>query len=143
MSVLDHERYDLGHLTIRELLWVWRRRQLATNGRLFGRSGSRMSQREAAEALGLSAQAYRLLERGDTGTLSAAEVATIAEPIDRLEPTTGELCQIARRRSEELLVDVYESVGLSRPYYLRLERAGEARAVAFWEERGFRFPRLK
>jgi DNA-binding XRE family transcriptional regulator len=149
MSVLDSDRYDLGTLTDAEILWLWRHRQLATNGRLMGRSGpvmpmgrygAAMSQSEAAGALGISEEEYVKLEHGRTGNVSAAVVA-LAQPLEPITPTIAELCQIARRRSGELLVDVYESANLSRPTYLRAERLGDPRIVSFWEDRGFSFRR--
>lgn len=149
MSVLDTDRYDLGTLTDAETLWLWRHRQLAMNGRLMGRSGpvmpigrygAAMSQREAANALGISEKEYVTLEHGQANNVSAVVVA-LAQPLEPLTPTIAELCQIARRRSGELLIDVYESVNLSRPTYLRAERLGDPRIVAFWEDRGFSFRR--
>jgi hypothetical protein len=133
-------RYDLGYLTDAERLWIWRRRQLSRNGRTFGRAGPAMTQTEAAATIGVSYSSYRAIEAGLGARVLAAEVAAAAEPIEGLVPTQAELCAAARRRSGELLVDVYESLGVSRPWYLRLEREADPRVVAFWEERGFRFP---
>ena len=140
MSVLDADRFDLGSLTDAERLFLWRLRQVSQRGSTFGRAGAAMGQDEAAREVGLSHGAYRAIETGLGATVSAVEVARTAEPIEDLEPTVGEMCRVARRRSGELLVDVYEAVGYSRPYYLRLERAGDPRVVAHWEDRGFRFP---
>lgn len=140
LSALDVDRYDLSSLTDAERLFLWRHRQLNLSGRMFGRAGPAMGQDEAAREIGLSHGAYRAIETGRGIDVSPAEVARTAESIEDLEPTLGELCRIARRRSGELLVDVYDAVGYSRPYYLRLERAGDPRVVAHWEGRGFRFP---
>ncbi len=140
MSILDADRFNLGSLTDAERIFLWRHRQLNLSGRTFGRAGPAISQDEAAREIGLSHGAYRAIETGRGIDVSAAEVAQTAEPIEDLMPSVAELCRVARRRSGELLVDVYEAVGYSRPYYLRLERAGDQRVVAHWEDRGFRFP---
>ncbi len=131
------DRYDLGHLTDGERLWLWRRRQLSRYQRTFGRAGPGMTQEEAGAAVGVDYKRYRVLEAD--GQVSPTEAALVAEPIQDLEPTIPELCALARRRSGELLVDVYEAMGLSRPWYLRLERTADPRVVAHWAERGFRF----
>lgn len=140
LSVLDPDRFDLAQLSPAERLWTWRHRQKTETGRLFGRSGSAMNQAEAAAKLGIGLPAYRSLELGGSTALSAEDVVALIEALGPLNPTTGELCFLARRRSGETLTEVLESVGVSRMTFLKLERAGDPSLVRFWESRGYRFP---
>jgi transcriptional regulator with XRE-family HTH domain len=139
-KITDPVAYDLGRLTASEELVLWRFRQRSTNGRLFGRVGAGMSQAEAAAALGISRATYTRLEDGGSPRLSAQAAKTLLTALGPLRPTTGELCFIARRRSGLYLSEVESRVGVSRPRYHELERAGEETIVAFWEDRGFKFP---
>lgn len=132
---------DLSELTPAEALWLWRHRQRAADGRVLGRSGSAMSQDEAARALGITVKTYRTLELGGSASLSAVDVRAMSAALGPLRPTVGELCVIARRRSGMSLSAVVELSGVSRPWYLRLERNGDPSVVEMWESKGFKFPR--
>ena len=156
----DPARYDLGQLTAAERLFLWRHRQKATNGRLLGRNGSSMNQAEAAAHLGIGPKLYNKLENGGKVELRttfdcskptspgqiivrlyAGEDAThLIEALGPIEPATGELCFLARRRSGQMLMTLERELGVSRPRYHELERTGDPAMVRFWEARGFRFP---
>jgi transcriptional regulator with XRE-family HTH domain len=136
----DPGRYDLTALTAAERLFVWRHRQKTRSGRLLGRAGSAMSQAEAAAELGVSRGLYGKLENGLRSSLSAEEVESLATALEPLNPTLGELCFLARRRSGELLTALEKEVGVSRPQFHELERAGAAVILRLWMFRGYRFP---
>jgi DNA-binding XRE family transcriptional regulator len=102
-----------------------------------------MSQEEAASRLGLSVSAYAALELGYATALRADEVMSLIGPLGPLNPTVGELCVLARRRSGENVHQVTEAIGYSRVSYFRFERDGDPRVVSFWEDRGFRFPQAR
>ena len=145
----DPARYDLGRLTAAERLFLWRHRQRATNGRLKGRNGSSMNQAEAAALLGISPKLYNNLENRLSLRLFSEEACPecgwskwsfLLKRVEGVRPTRGELCFLARRRSGLLLMTLERELGVSRPRYHDLERAGDPAMVAFWEERGFRFP---
>lgn len=136
----DPTRFDLGYLTAAERLFIWRHRQMATNGRLLGRNGSMMNQAEAAARLGLGRRLYSRLENGQRTLLSAEDVKTLAEGLEPMKPSRAELCFLARRRSGQLLGDIEREVGVSRPWFHRMEREGDPTIIQYWEKRGFRFP---
>lgn len=140
LATLDPDRFNLGRITAAECLWLWRHRQRATNGRLLGRSGSAMNQTEAAAALGISTSSYCALEIGASTSLSADDVRALTAALGPLRPNAGELCLLARRRSGVSLRDVVADVGVSRPWYLKLEREGDPSVIAFWEARSYDFP---
>jgi len=135
------DKFDLSVLTPAEELWLWRHRQKAINGRLFGQSGSAMSQAEAARVLNIGTAAYRSLELGGATSLSAADVRALFDALGPLNPSTGELCVTARRRSGLTLQETVELAGVSRPHYHSLERAGDPSVIELWESQGFRFPK--
>lgn len=123
-----------------EKLFVWRHRTKSISGRLLGCNGPRMSQAEAAAALGVSRVIYGKLESGLRTALSADDVERLAAALEPLLPTLGELCHLARRRSGKLLITIEHALGVSRPRFHELERAGDTSIVQFWENCGFRFP---
>ena len=137
----DPCRFDLGRLTAADRLFLWRHRQKTTCGRLLGRNGSSMNQIEAAARIGIGPKLYNKLENGLHTRLSAEEASSLLEALGPLVPTTGELCFLARRRSGTLLMSLERALGVSRPRYHELERAGDPAMIQFWQERGFRFPR--
>lgn len=155
-SVLDPARFDLGCLTPSEQLWVWRRRQLSTDGRILGRSGTGMSQAEAAASLGMRTQDYRALEVGETLPDDAApQIRALLTALGSLRAAPSELCRIARRREGMNLREASvaagwyaarnietatDAVGWSHVHYLATERVGDPALVRFWEDRGYRFP---
>lgn len=142
MPDLD-DPYDLTAITAAEELFLWRLRRRATNGRLLGRTGPAQSQAEAAEAIGLSQQAYSRLETGGAVVMDAGQVLELIEYLaanGRLKPTLGELCMLARRRTNLQLSELEVALSVSRPVFHRRERAGDESVVAFWESRGFSFP---
>lgn len=140
---LDGNVYDLGQLNPDEHLFLWRRRQKATNGRLMGRVGSSMSRAEAAAALGIDPATYARLESGARPSLQDEKTCTALEALEVLSPTLAELCFIARRRSGRSLRDIEVELDVSRVSFHKWERAGNPRLVDYWEKQGFRFPEGK
>lgn len=145
----DPNRFNLGLLSPGEKLFIWRHRQLAASGRTIGRNGAAMNQSEAAASLGLTTALYAKLEIGQKIKLSgdvedlldvAGELGQKLRPAVELKPTRGELCFLARRRSGTLLMTLERALGVSRPRYLELERAGNDAIVEYWSNRGYRFP---
>jgi len=132
---------DLGALTAAERLFLWRHRQKTTSGRLLGQCGARMSQTEAAAALGIELAAYRNLELGHTTAMTLDGAETLLAQLGPLRPTIGELCFIARRRSGVTLIELERELGVSRPTLHAMERAGDPRVVATWEAWGYIFLR--
>src|ERR1700692_3161569 len=53
---------DLTHRTLGEEIWLWRRRSQPHDRRVFGKIGARLSQREAAEVLGITERTIDDLE---------------------------------------------------------------------------------
>lgn len=148
----DPARFDLGQLTAAERLFLWRHRQPSPSGRLLGRDGRWMSQREAAAFLDVDYKLYGQLENGGqlrlAGTIDEIptlrrELLDVVEGLTDLEPTIGELCFLARRRSGNLLMTIEREMKISRPQYHEMERAGHPWVVQYWEERGYRFPDAK
>lgn len=137
---LDENVYDLGQLSPDEHLFLWRRRQKATNGRLMGRVGSSMSRAEAAAELRIDPATYARLESGARPSLQDEEICTALEALGVLSPTLAELCFIARRRSGRPLREIEAELGVSRVSFHKWERAGNPRLVDHWEAQGFRFP---
>ena len=141
---------DLNVLSASERLVLWRYRQHATNGRLFGRSGAALTQSEAATRLGISGNTYARLEEGAASAMSADKISGLLTALGPLFPSLGELCFIARRRSGAKLQEVLDSFNrvsetarremISRPWFHQLERAGDPRVIAHWESQGFKFP---
>lgn len=132
--------YDLRSLTAPERLVLWRYRQRATNGRLFGRSGSSMSQNEAAAALNIPPKVYGRLEQGLATALTANDITAMLAALGPLDPMMGELCFIARRRSGLTLPLLAEQLSISRPWVLSLEREADDRIIKYWEGAGYVFP---
>lgn len=128
----DQSVYDLGRLTVAERLFLWRHRR-----DLHGRS---LTQAEAAERLGIARSLYNRLENEQRSRLSLAEALQFPRH-DMLgtEPTTAELCFIARRRSGRRLSWLEARLSVSRPTFHALERAGDERIVGLWTELGFKF----
>ena len=98
-----------------------------------------MSQAEAAAQLGSqSAQWYSDAERGALPDRDVRALLAQANH-DDTEPSPGEMCALARRRSGTPLGAVCISYGASRTTYLERERGGESSVVLHWRERGFIF----
>lgn len=135
--------YDLTRVTDAERLLLWRFRQWSERrkrtGDTRGRNGSALCQTEAAQVLGIPLKAYSNLEQGERATLSAAQTGAVAAAVATVRPTLAELCFLARRRSGLSIRQVEEEAGVSRVTFHARERASETQA--FWEERGFKFPR--
>ena len=101
--------------------------------------GSRMSQNEAAEYLGIPIMKYHHIE---TSKIPDREIRLVLDTIRAEEmspPTLGERCALARRRSKLGLAKVAGALGISRVAYLTGERSGAANVVSFWERQGYRF----
>lgn len=137
---------DLTCLSAAERLFLWRhRRRHAERGRSRASTGPRpgaaMNQPEAADFLRVGRSAYTALEAGDRTRLSAADLNALAAAIDSVgEPTTGELCFIARRRTARPLAELCAALAVSKPRFHELERDGDPAVVAYWEATGLRFP---
>lgn len=140
---IDGQVYDLSQINPDEHLFLWRRRQKATNGRLLGRTGASMSRAEAAEALGMDPNTYTRLESGARLSLQDEQICTALEVLGELHPTLSELCFLARRRSGRPLREIEGELGVSRVSFHKWERAGNPRLVDYWEKQGFIFPGLK
>ncbi len=151
---------DLTHRTVGEELWLWRRRTQPLDRRVFGKIGAALSQREAAEVLGISERTIDDLENErpvDLDVAAALEVALCASA-----PSAGDLCRLARRRSGLSLDEVAAGVsyrrvftqrtrgagtwertidqyGVSKVTLHRMERSGDPALVAYWVGRRYRF----
>lgn len=133
-DVMTIER-DLGRRSVGEELFIWRQRLRAPERR------GLVSQAEAAERLGVDGHLYWLSENDRAPVRDAQAVLdTVRELTGQIEPTTGELCRIARRRSGLRLVDVTNELGISVPQYLGDENEAAQRVRELWTERGFIFP---
>lgn len=133
---------DLGQLSAAERLFLWRHRQPCAKGSAIGRSGGSMTQAEAARLLNVSQVTYSKLENDLRTLMSVNDIEPFLCAINHLNPTVGELCFIARRRSGNLLSTIEQEVQCSRPHYLAAERSGDRLAVSYWQGRGFRFPTI-
>lgn len=138
-AIYDAKR-DLRVVSAAERLILWRYRQRTLSGREKGRVGSAMSQPEAAVRLGVGRSAYRRLESGGRVKLGATEMVALGTVATSIEPTTGELCYLARRRSKRLLMGIERELGVSRPTLYEMERAGHPAVVKMWEHAGYVFP---
>jgi DNA-binding XRE family transcriptional regulator len=110
----------------------------------------RLAQRSAAENVWLDRR-----RRGLTQSAYAAAVGigrTLLSDIERdsyppvfnykpVVPTLGDLCALARRRSEVKLSRLERLLGVSKVTILAYERRGDKALAAFWRGRGFRFPK--
>jgi hypothetical protein len=138
--------YDLGLLTDGELVYLWRQSLIAPAPqawRTAGRAGSYgISQKIAAKRLGV---AFPVYWRVELGRASSREVALVRERIIGTgfiwppQPSTGELCAIARRRAVLTLPEAAERTGVSRPHYLRCEAAGDTRVIGMFQRLGYKF----
>lgn len=125
--------YDLTNLTTGEQLWLWRRRQESPTGRNTGRGGGWMSANEAAAILGVQPDKYDLMER---------DVCDLPEDLLRswVVPSAGELCTIARRRSELTIAQACAELGgISKPTLHKWERTDHPELVDLWRRLGFVF----
>jgi transcriptional regulator with XRE-family HTH domain len=129
--------YHLGQLSTAERLFLWRHR---FDGRSRGNLG--LTQVEAAAKLGINANRYIQLEKGKRAALSVDDTTALHRAVGVFTPTMSELCLLARRRSGLMLSDIVLEFDGSRALFNSLEREGSPRLVAFWENRGFRFPKL-
>lgn len=105
-----------------------------------GQGGGRMSQTEAARALGVSQHVYSNLETGRTALLSVEAAARIAARIDWTEPTVPELLRLARRRHGLGSRGTAALLGITFVELSGREAAGEACLVDAWRALGYRFP---
>ncbi len=71
----------------------------------------------------------------DLTTLTDEERATCADP-----PSMGDLCRIARVRSDQNLRPLADDVGVSHVTVLAWERRSDDRLILFWKDRGYKFP---
>lgn len=124
---------DLNRRTPGEELWLWRRRQLsASPRRTTGRPGSGMSQAEAAAHLGVPVTKYHDAETDKAPEREVRLLLALAGAETGSEPSRGELCALARRRSGMTLLVAAQSVDVSRVTYLELERSGAPDVVDLW-----------
>jgi len=111
---------DLTDQTFGEQLWLWRRRE-------------GIKQVHAAARFGLGRTSYWLRETDQ-----------IEFELPRwwrygVEPSVGDLCALARRRTGLSLRRTAARMGISHVILLRREAASHPDLRAFWEGRGFRF----
>lgn len=132
---------DLQQLTRAERIWLWRRRQDTTTGRVYGKGGSRMSVAEAAAALGIPVTVYRRVERGELVEHEGKVVEAIhARGYRFLQPSVAELCSLARRRAAADIEGLCAALGgISRPTFFAWETLGAQALVDLWRARGFTF----
>lgn len=122
------DRFDLTRLSRAERLFVWRHRR------------SEPGKIAAAIELGLPVRRYAQLETGELTRLTLDQLPAVARAISDVEPTRGELCFLARRRSGLTLKIIENELDVSRPTFYEMERSGHAAVVRYWENRGFVFP---
>lgn len=120
--------YDLSETTAAEELFLWR----LENG---------LNQVAAAERLGVRLSVINSLENGKRTALSADDIANLMAVTAEWHHETRWLLILARRRSGETASMISADLGVSRVVVNNLERAGSPRLVAYWEGRGFKFPR--
>lgn len=99
-----------------------------------------MSQNEAATTLGVNSRVYARLEQGLATALTAEDLAGLLAALGPLRPTMGEFCFVARRRSGMDMNSLTAALGVSRPWFYKLEFGADNTMVNYWEGRGFRFP---
>ncbi|MDE2021160.1 MAG: hypothetical protein KGJ13_12560, partial [Patescibacteria group bacterium] len=126
---------DLTCLTHGERLFLWRRAQRAPVGGTLGRDGAGLSRAEAAAAVGATLEDW---DRCEIGAVPNRRLLKLLG--DQPPPAVGELCRIARRRSGVPLAEIEATMGVARPTLHRMERVGYPRLIAYWQERGYRFP---
>lgn len=144
MTIDSIENLDLCNVTRAERIWLWRRSYMSESGRKTGRGGGRMSGNEAAALLGISPTVYCDVERGrrreSENTVIVAIATREAAWDTSRRPSNNELCALARRRSAAQIEELCAALGgISKPYFLELERAGDAILMSMWEARGFTF----
>lgn len=114
--------FDLTRRTPGEELFLWRRQQ-------------GLNQVAAAKRLRVNLGDFKNVELGKTFVASSDRI----RGHDKVTPTTGDLCRLARRRSSLELRDAAAAVGISHRWILHWERAGDARLVDWWKGRGYIF----
>lgn len=128
--------HDMSAVTYSENLRLWRLRQRSeepADGR--GR-GYILSQREAAEKLGVPPQVYR---RAETGASFVHELDHVMSKLKdvTVDLTRGELCWLARRRSGKHLDAVAKEMSITKPTYLKLEASADKRVLSYWKGQGY------
>jgi len=98
-----------------------------------------ISQVEAARRLDLDPYVYNRMENGGRTMMSAEDASRLAVLLEKVTPTVGDMCFLARRRSGARLAKVCEDLVVSRPKFYDMERRGAEAVVRYWEARGFRF----
>ncbi len=83
---------------------------------------------------------YRYTERGAVVEVGERVLGALNR-LRSVESTPGETCLIARRRSGLALREITAALGITTPTFHAWERAADPRVVAWWEGRGFRFPK--
>jgi hypothetical protein len=130
---------DLNRLSRAEQIWLWRRRQQNTTGRVRGRGGACMSINEAAALLNLPVSVYIAAENGNED-----HVGRVLEEIKKFNSSTrttqGERCQLARRRTGATVEELCQALsGISKPTFYSREALGHPDIVALWQARGYTF----
>lgn len=98
-----------------------------------------MSQAEAAERLGISAQRYHDAEAGRLPERDVRVLLMSATQGSSIEPSAGELCALARRRAGWTLELARQAIGRSRVTFLELERSGGDEVLNLWKREGYTF----
>jgi transcriptional regulator with XRE-family HTH domain len=136
--------YNLRDLDVSENLWLWRHRQRSDVGPARGRPrNGAMNQTEAAKCIGLSTQQYSKLENGEAAMLDANKLAQLCHKHSSFavtNPSVGELCFLARRRSGLSIREVSRQLKMSNVSYNKHEAAGDPRVRDFWMQQGYQFP---
>lgn len=130
---------DLTTRTPSEELWLWRRRQMSPSGRSRSRIGSGMSQVEAAQVLNMAPQRYHDAEAARLPERDIRAMLAELNNGEQQQPTTSELCALARRRAGWTLAQVQAQLGLSKVTFLERERAADPGIVEHWKLVGFQF----
>src|SRR5271166_172699 len=153
-NVENHSR-DLLVRTDAERAWMWRMAQPVDPEGRARRVANHMTQQEAATLLGISRAGYKQLEDGrkvrlevdfDTvaTTNSQFDLAALRSILQKIteaaEPTLGQLCALARRRSGRRIGDLAAELGTTRVTYLTWENESDPRLVEWWRDQGYTLP---
>jgi hypothetical protein len=98
-----------------------------------------LSQAEAAARLGVGVRFYHDAEADRLTSCNVKALLAATYEVSLPEPTRGELCALARRRSGLRLPTIAADLGITHLTYLRWERTGQPGVVTYWTNRGFTF----
>lgn len=97
---------------------------------IISRRRSGLTQSQAAESLGIHRNTYMRLERGEE-----IELGTVCPDIENIQP--HEYLLIKRLRKDWTLEQAASAIGLSRPWYNKIElgQVRDHRAMEYWNAR--------